>query len=226
MLGSRCAGGKDKMSLCLIFDLDGTLVDSECLCNQAFKEIIKDIDESVNNLIDRYKGKKLSLIFKDIENRYNIKLNNNIEEQYRKKVEELFYKYLKPMPGVEEMLKNITYPYCLASSGPIEKINQSLTICRLSKYFDPSKIFSSYVIGFWKPDPKLFLFAAKSMGFIPEKCIVIEDSETGINAAKAANMKYLQYCPNEILEYPNSQNKFNSMERLIELVKVFDNEET
>lgn len=211
------------MSLCIIFDLDGTLVDSEYLCNQAFIDIIQNIDESVEELVEKYKGKKLSVIFKDIENRYNIKLSNNIEEIYRNKVEELFIAYLKPIPGVEEMLKNIKLPYCIASSGPINKIQQSLTICGLINYFENSKIFSSYVVGSWKPDPELFLYAAKSMGYNPEKCIVIEDSETGIIAAKAANMKYIQYCPNEAIEYPNN-NKFNSMNKLIELVNIIEKE--
>lgn len=211
------------MSLCLIFDLDGTLVDSEKLSNQAFIDIIDEIDESVDSLTDRNKGKKLSQIFKDIENRYNIKLNNDLEKLYRKRVEELLDEYLLPMPGVEEMLNKICFPYCLASSGPMEKIKQSLPVCGLSKYFDPSRIFSSYIIGSWKPEPELFLYAAKLMGYSPEKCVVIEDSEIGIIAAKAANMKYFQFCPNEILEYPNNENKFNSMEKLIELVGILDN---
>ena len=214
------------MSFCLIFDLDGTLVDSEYLCNQAFIDIISDINESVDNLMNRYRGKKLSIVFEDIEKRYNIKLDKNIEGIYRKRVEELFNTSLHPMPGVEEMLRKIKFPYCLASSGPMNKILHSLSVCGLIQYFDSNKIFSSYVINSWKPDPKLFLYVAEAMKFTPNKCIVIEDSETGIIAAKAANMKYLQYSPNENIEYPNNMNKFHSMEKLIEIINIIEKEET
>lgn len=57
-------------------------------------------------------------------------------------------------------------------------------------------IFSSYDIRSWKPEPGLFLHAAKGMNFPAERCVVIEDSEVGIDAAKAAGMTAMHYKPN------------------------------
>jgi beta-phosphoglucomutase-like phosphatase (HAD superfamily) len=52
----------------------------------------------------------------------------------------------------------------------------------LLDYFE-GRVFSSYDIGSWKPEPEIFLHAAREMGFAPEECVVIEDSASGIRAA-------------------------------------------
>jgi HAD superfamily hydrolase (TIGR01509 family) len=201
------------MDICLIFDLDGTLVDSEYLGNKAFKEVIPEISETVEDLVEQYRGQKLSRIFEDIENGYGIKVPKNIEAEYQERVESLFQKELKATPGVAEMLRSLTCPYCIASSGPLEKIRSELRITKLDEFFKDN-VFSSYTIGSWKPEPGLFLHAARAMGFAPEKCLVIEDSESGILAARNANMDYLQYCPQQRVEYEEKNKKFNSMGRL------------
>ncbi|WP_244329235.1 HAD hydrolase-like protein [Tolypothrix sp. PCC 7910] len=95
--------------LCVIFDLDGTLVDSEKLCNQAFIDLLPFINESVDSLIGRYRGRKLALILADIEIRYSVKLPIYFETAYRQKVNELFEFYLQPVTGVPEMLQKLEY---------------------------------------------------------------------------------------------------------------------
>ncbi|WNB78038.1 HAD-IA family hydrolase [Methylomonas koyamae] len=178
--------------LCVIFDLDGTLVDSEALCNQAFLDLLPQLNETVNVLMLRYRGKKLAAIFTDIEIRLGRKLPETFEQHYRQRVSELFRCELKPMPGVIEMLEALHVPKCIASSGPMPKIRQSLEISGLAPYFGDN-LFSSYEVGSWKPEPGLFQYAAKSMGFMPDQCVVIEDSEVGVEAAAAAGMRAFRY---------------------------------
>jgi beta-phosphoglucomutase-like phosphatase (HAD superfamily) len=68
------------LSLLIIFDLDGTLVDSERLCNQAFIDLLPSLNESVDELIFLYRGKKLSEIlnaaslrdYQTVSNRYTV----------------------------------------------------------------------------------------------------------------------------------------------------------
>jgi beta-phosphoglucomutase-like phosphatase (HAD superfamily) len=55
--------------ICVIFDLDGTLVDSEGLCNQAFLDLLPQLSDAVESLIQRYRGKKLAPILADLEGR-------------------------------------------------------------------------------------------------------------------------------------------------------------
>jgi len=180
--------------LLVIFDLDGTLVDSEQLCNQALLDLLPSLDETVDELIIRYRGGKLAEILLDLERRHGIRLGDNFERQYRRRVAELFETDLKPVEGVSEMLEKLTQAACIASSGPPEKIRHALAVTGLAEYFG-EQFFSSYVVQSWKPDPGLFLHAAAAMGFTPEKCIVVEDSPVGLKAATAARMRSLQYAP-------------------------------
>ncbi|OUL19691.1 HAD-IA family hydrolase [Nostoc sp. 106C] len=214
--------------LCIIFDLDGTLVDSERLCNQAFIDLLPFINESVDSLILRYRGRKLALILADIEMRYGEKLPRDFEVTYRHRVNELFEFYLQPITGVPEMLKTLEYPACVASSAPIAKIRQALNVTNLSHYFGVDaerlvvrhRLFSSYDVGSWKPAPGLFLYAADKMGFSPESCVVIEDSDVGIQAAYSAGIYALKYSHEEGAEEQN--HVFSNMRYLIKrLDKIY-----
>ncbi|WP_420759169.1 HAD-IA family hydrolase [Nostoc sp. CALU 546] len=201
--------------ICVIFDLDGTLVDSERLCNQAFIDLLPFINDSVESLIRRYRGRKLALILADIEMKYGEKLPRDFEATYRHRVDELFEFYLQPITGVPEMLKTLEYPVCVASSAPIAKIRKALNVTGLSHYFG-DRLFSSYDIGSWKPDPGLFLYAANRMGFSPEYCVVIEDSDVGIEAAYSAGIYALKYSREEEVE--KQVNVFSNMKYLVKLL--------
>jgi len=206
--------------LCVIFDLDGTLVDSEKLCNQAFIDLLPFITDSVESLIRQYRGRKLASIFADIEIRFGEKLPIDFEATYRRRVDELFQFYLQPITGVSEMLKMLDYPLCVASSETMAKIRQALSITNLSYYFS-DRVFSSYDIGSWKPDPSLFLYAANEMGFSPEHCVVIEDSVVGVQAGYAAGMTvfgYAQRSEGAALAAAGAKIVFNDMQQLSQLL--------
>ena len=181
-------------SPCVIFDLDGTLVDSESLCNQAFLDLLPDLHETAHHLTRRYRGLKLAAILADLERVLGRTLPKGFENQYRQRVGELFERDLQPIAGVREMLDATTRVRCIASSGPRSKIMQALEVTGLRGCFD-DRFFSSYEIGSWKPDPGLFLHAAQSMGFSAQECVVIEDSDVGIAAAAAAGIRALRYMP-------------------------------
>lgn len=207
-------------NICIIFDLDGTLVDSEGLCNQAFLDLLPQLNDTVESLIQRYRGQRLASILVDIESRLCQTLPNTFEEHYRQRVAELFSHELKPMPGVLEMLEATNFPKCIASSGPPLKIYQALKVSGLAPYFG-GNIFSSYEVGSWKPEPGLFQYAASAMGFMPSQCVVVEDSDVGIEAAEAAGMKAFQYVPNsETVSYQGGT-PFDDMLQLPQLFAHF-----
>jgi len=140
--------------------MDGTLVDSETLCNQAFKDLIPEITEPVEGLVNRYSGRKLAWIFNDIEKRFECSIPDNFEQSYRQRVEALFNSDLKAFPGVHKALESIKTPICIATSAPLKKVKHVLSITGLAQHFD-GNLFSSYEIGSWKPEPDIFLHAAK-----------------------------------------------------------------
>ncbi|GHB27952.1 6-phosphogluconate phosphatase [Pseudovibrio japonicus] len=181
------------MDGCLIFDLDGTLVDSEPLCSQAFLDLLPEIELPLVDLMRRFRGRKLSCILDDLEGIIGRRLPVGFEADYRAQVEHLFNTELVAFPEVSEALCEISLPMCIASSGPRAKIESALEKTDLKRFFGP-RIFSSYDVGIWKPDPGLFLHAAREMRVSPERCTVIEDSEVGVRAAKSAGMNVLKFC--------------------------------
>lgn len=184
------------MIKCVIFDCDGTLVDSEYLCNLGLELMLKDlgITEDAHSLMQRFRGWKLATIITKLTEEHKLELSDNFIPAYRKVVADLFDSKLEATANVETALRQIKLPKCVASSGPIEKIKHALQLTNLGSYF-AENIFSAYVIQSWKPEPGLFLHAAEQMGFLPEQCAVIEDSLVGIEAAERAGMKPFLYDP-------------------------------
>jgi len=181
------------MIRCVIFDFDGTLVDSETLCNQAFLDLIPSIDVSVDKLVESYSGRKLAWIFSDIEKQFSCKLSPDIEQQYRSRVADLFDSNLEAFEGVHKALNEISVPVCIVISAPISKVQPALRETNLAHYF-AKNVFSSYAIGSWKPEPDIFLYASQRMNVAPQNCLVVEDSVAGIEAANAAGMSSIQFC--------------------------------
>lgn len=179
------------MVKCIIFDCDGVLVDSEYLGNVALTMKLAElgVKESASKLTEKYRGWKLTAIFDELETIHQIKLS---EIEYRNLVTKLFAKELKAIPGIIEALSKIKQAKCVASGGPLAKIDQTLGITGLKRFFGEN-IYSSYTVESWKPEPGLFLYAAEAMGYTPEECAVVEDSEVGIVAAKRAGMKAYWY---------------------------------
>ncbi len=181
------------MIQCVIFDFDGTLVDSETLCNQAFLDLIPSINVPIEELVKNYSGRKLAWIFSDIEKRFDCKLAPNIEKEYRSRVAELFDSHLEAYDGVHQALDEITVPICIATSAPMKKVEPALKKTNLSEYFK-TNVFSSYAIDSWKPEPDIFLYASERMQVPPQNCLVVEDSVAGVEAANAAGMSSVQFC--------------------------------
>jgi HAD superfamily hydrolase (TIGR01509 family) len=168
---------------CIIFDCDGVLVDSETISNQVLIEMLKPLglEMTINDALRKFSGSSLKSCFLQIEHLIQKTLPADFENEYRKKTFAAFKSELKPIKGVSEFIQNLDIAYCVASSGPVEKIVLNLTTTGLIEKFE-HKIFSSYQINSWKPEPDIFLFAAKEMGFSCDECIVIEDSKTGVMA--------------------------------------------
>lgn len=210
-------------SICVIFDLDGTLVDSERLCNQALLDLLPQMGETIDSLVRSNRGKKLATILADIERRFDMTLPPQFEQTYRARVATLFSHDLVTVPGVKEMLETVDTKKCIASSGPPLKIRQALQVTGIADHFGDN-IFSSYEVGVWKPDPGLFLHAANALGFASRRCAVVEDSEVGIEAALSAGMRAFQFIADGTITPHSAATPFVEMGHLPELLSHFANE--
>lgn len=180
------------MSLLVIFDCDGVLVDSEPLGNAVFTECLTEfgIKLSVEESTRRFRGMKLATCLEILEGETSIRLPDTFESDLRARMSEAFGVHLQPVDGALRLVESLRVPFCVASSGPRNKIEENLRTTGLYPHFD-GKVYSSYDIASWKPDPGLFLHAAKDFDVVPEDCIVIEDSAVGVRAGKRANMQVL-----------------------------------
>ena len=184
----------------VIFDCDGVLVDTEAIDDLIVSSLLKEIglDIEPHEVATKSIGLSDTDMWKQYEKEFGRPLPADMISRHTARVIEAFQKDLKPMPGVKavvQMLSESAVPICIASNGSIEKMNVTLDITGLIPYFD-GNIFSADQVDKGKPDPELFLLAAKTMGFEPGQCVVIEDSRPGVVGALAAGMTVLGYCPN------------------------------
>lgn len=180
----------------IIFDCDGVLVDSEAISNRILAEELRAIgaDISDDEAFRLFKGGHLMDAFQYAADQINAPVPDNIEQNYRDKCKVAFANELKAIPGVHELLSKLKAPRCVASNGPIFKIASNLKLTGLNEFFGDN-LFSAYQVQQWKPEPALFLYAAKIKGHAPKDCIVVEDSVHGVQAAKRAEMRVIGFAP-------------------------------
>ncbi|EPR4992642.1 6-phosphogluconate phosphatase [Vibrio navarrensis] len=210
---------------CVIFDCDGTLVDSETLCCQALVRVFArfNVDVPLEKVIAQFKGGKLADILDDARTLFGLKVSLDVLEPiYRSEVNKLFYRHLKAMSGAVALLDFLTkmgIEYCVVSNGPKEKIEYSLQLTGLLERFH-GRIFSAFDANSWKPDPDLVMYSAFNMGFLPEECIYVDDTAKGVKAGLSAGIRtyYLAngFQPNQIQDARVT--KIEHLEELIALV--------
>jgi HAD superfamily hydrolase (TIGR01509 family) len=191
----------------IIFDCDGTLVDSEVLGIQVLVECVAEIGLAfpMEEAVARFTGAKMADSIALIEQRLGHPVPSDFVPEMRRRMAAVF--------------RELSIPYCVASNGPREKMEVSLQVTGLLPYFQ-GRIFSAYDIGSWKPAPQMFLHAAQALGVAPERCAVVEDSILGAQAGKAAGMTVFGYDPtgdDAILSEAGAQT-FSSMACLLPLM--------
>lgn len=179
---------------CIIFDCDGVLVDSEPIANQLLITMAAELGVAIdmNFAIDHFIGKSLYTCMETISQYGKIKLPDNFEKDFRTRSFQKFKEQLQPIPGIKDVLKRLELPFCVASSGPVNKIELNLKTTGLYSFFE-GKIFSCYMVNTWKPEPDVFLLAAKTMGFATKNCLVVKDSLAGITAAQNGGFDVVAY---------------------------------
>lgn len=200
---------------CVIFDCDGTLVDSEHLGNQVLSEHFNrhGVPVSAEELVQEFRGGHFARMVETLENRFKVQVPDSFIPEYRLLVDAVFEQQLRPLPGATEMLSALTVAKCVASNAPIKKTRRSLQLTKLSHHFGDA-LYSAYDVNAWKPDPELFLHAASDMGFDRQQCLVVEDSEAGMLAGVAAGMRTVLLDPTGAQAAPKEVTVIRSLEQL------------
>ncbi|GGQ75643.1 hydrolase [Streptomyces griseorubens] len=215
----------------VIFDNDGVLVDSEPLSNRHLAAYLTELGHptTYEDSIRDYMGSAMHRVHDLIEERTGQRLPADFDDVFHARVFAAFERELKPVPGVADVLEQLTadgVPYCVASSGSHERIRVGHRAAGLDRFFDDARIFSSQDVGRGKPAPDLFLYAAERMGTAPERCVVVEDSPLGVQAAVAAGMDVYGFTAMTAAEKLNAATRlFSDMRELLPLLAAGDRPE-
>jgi HAD superfamily hydrolase (TIGR01509 family) len=173
----------------IIFDCDGVLIDSEVLACSAVHQQLRQhgISLDLAEVMQRFLGRSLAEVARHYEATLGRAMPEIFVTDLRRDIESAFSAGLAAMPHIESVLKALDIPHCLASSSDLARIKFSLNLVGLSPYFE-SRIFTAGMVAHAKPAPDLFLLAAATMQREPRRCLVIEDSASGVTAGKAAGM--------------------------------------
>ncbi|MFF2013620.1 HAD family hydrolase [Streptomyces sp. NPDC058195] len=194
----------------VIFDCDGVLVDSERIAVRVDAMVLAQLgwELTESEIVDRFVGRTTASMKQDIEARLGRGLPPTWEEETENLYREALLTDLKPVDGIADALDALArLPTCVASSGSHSKMRLTLGITGLFSHFE-GRIFSATEVERGKPAPDLFLHAAQRMGVAPDRCVVVEDSQYGVRAARAAGMRAFGYSggltPGQWLEGPDT----------------------
>jgi HAD superfamily hydrolase (TIGR01509 family) len=131
---------------------------------------------------------------KRLEEDHGIILPEDFDAQGARRLEEAFRAELRPIAGVMDLLALLDVPFCVASNSDHGRLRQTFAATGLSAFVE-GRVFSADDVPRGKPAPDLFLHAAARMGdVLADRCLVIEDSITGVTAARAAGMRVIGFC--------------------------------
>ena len=176
------------MSRAIIFDFDGVIADSEVLSNATLAEIVTElgVPTTLDDAYRNYMGKRFHEVIAAIEQTLGRSLPEGFADDYQRRTLSRFRTDLRPITGVREFIATFhALPRCIASSSSPDRLAVCLEVIEMKALFQ-GRVFSASTVARGKPHPDIFLHAAAEIGVEPERCIVIEDSASGVIAARAA----------------------------------------
>jgi len=181
----------------LIFDMDGVIIDSEPHYFELEENLFETLKLPISEVEHRtFVGMSMKNLWKKVKDNhathYSIEqlvdLHQNIMVEFFENADDLIL-----MPNLAELLPRLKgkYKLAIASSSSHKLIDIITTKLNIRNFFDC--FVSGEEVENSKPDPEIFMLTAQKLGVNPANCLVIEDSEHGVNAALAAGMKCLGF---------------------------------
>jgi HAD superfamily hydrolase (TIGR01509 family) len=173
----------------IIFDCDGVLIDSEIISARMLIATLaaQGVAIDLPYVTRHFLGRSYPVVMAQVRREFGLDLPADFEDRYRDRLLKAFETELRIMPGIGAVLDRLAVPACVATSSSPKRVAMSLKLVGLESRFNGS-VFTASEVARGKPAPDLFLHAAGRMGVAPDRCLVIEDSLTGVRAARAAGM--------------------------------------
>jgi len=178
----------------VIFDCDGVLVDSERLSHEVLVEMLAErgVVLAFDEAVERFIGASMAIGMAKVRELLGGEVPAEFLPDLVRRTQAAFSARLTLVPGILPLLDSLQHPFCVASNGNLAKVEFTLGHTGLLPRF-AGRIFTADDVQHPKPAPDLFLHAARTLGAAPRHTTVVEDSPTGISAAKAAGMRAIGF---------------------------------
>lgn len=207
----------------ILFDCDGTLVDSEILAQRATLNLLikRGIPLSAAVYSQRYAGLRGEEIVALIGEEYKHDFPHDFIDEMNYAIHDRIYRDLEPIAGVPELLNSLRLPKAVVSNGSLRHVQSSLNKVELAHHFN-ERYFTYDMVPNPKPAPDVYLHALKALGLQPHETVVIEDSPTGVKSAVGANIPVIGFAGashignghGELLKKHGAQYLANNMDEL------------
>lgn len=179
----------------LIFDCDGVLVDSEVIAEATLVEQLRDWlpDLQPDTVLRHALGMTTENILTHLEQLSAHALPEDALPRIDDAIDARLAQELKAIDGVAEAVAKLSMPLAIVSNSRRQRVLNSLSTTGLDAWMGKYPLFTAEQVSLPKPDPAVYLLAASEMGRRPEDCLVVEDSISGVTAAKAAGMTVIGF---------------------------------
>ena len=178
----------------LICDCDGVLVDSEVIADRVLIDTLSATFPGIDfeAVAKTAFGQQTSRFLADLEIRFGITMPADFIDTVDRDIEAALAQSLGPIAGVRDALQRVPLPAAVVSNSRLARVQASVRRAGLTEIFG-TRVFSAEQVARPKPYPDVYLFAAQQLGVEPSRCLVVEDSVAGLNAARAAGMKTIAF---------------------------------
>ena len=175
----------------ILWDMDGVLIDTELYHEQAWMETFAALEHPITRQVfkETFGMNNASILETILGERPSPEKVDEIGGQKEELFRALIHGKAELLPGVRDWLDQFKawgMPMAMASSAPVDNIDALVDELEVRSYFD-ALVSGADLPG--KPNPDVYLKAAKMIGAAPSQCIVIEDAIAGVAGALAAEMK-------------------------------------
>lgn len=211
---------------CVLFDCDGTLVDSERLCCLAIVETFEQVGVKLrlDAVMDNFTGGQIADVLSSAQELAGSHVSLDLLEPiYREQTQRLFEEQLKPMDGAIELLDFLDQSdieYCVVTNSPTQKAKKMLATVGLEQRFR-NRIISAFEANSWKPEPDLLQYAVTMMGFLPDECLYIDDTAKGVKMGVNAGIQTIHFA----LSCDYQQNSSTCLTSMSEVIKHIEKAE-
>jgi HAD superfamily hydrolase (TIGR01509 family) len=201
----------------VIFDCDGTLVDSEPLARTAWERALEPYGYEVTEAdVEACIGRPFPRVHAYFAERVALPGHDEMWAAFSSRLFELIDAELVPFDDAIDAARELRsrgVPVAVASSSPRERLQRTLGRAGLLDAFDV--VVAGDEVTHGKPAPDMFLLAAARLGVSPSTCIVIEDSPPGVQAGIAAGMFTLAVC-----RVPGTEASLAAADRVVDTVSA------